>query len=30
MTEIGKRIKEIRIKRGLSQEDLAESAKINL
>ncbi|MDQ1771667.1 helix-turn-helix domain-containing protein [Labilibaculum sp. A4] len=30
MTEIGKRIKEIRIKRGLTQEDLAESAKINL
>ena len=30
MAEIGKRIKEIRIKRELSQEDLAESAKINL
>jgi len=30
MTGIGKRIKEIRIKRGLSQENLAESAKINL
>lgn len=30
MPEIGKRIKEIRIKRRLSQEDLAESAKINL
>jgi len=30
MKEIGKRIKEIRIKRGLSQEDLAESAKVNL
>lgn len=30
MAKIGKRIKEIRIKRGLTQEDLAESAKINL
>lgn len=30
MPEIGKRIKEIRIKRELSQEDLAESAKVNL
>ena len=30
MTEIGIRIKEIRIKRSLTQEDLAESAKINL
>ncbi|KGL58421.1 helix-turn-helix domain-containing protein [Polaribacter sp. Hel1_85] len=30
MTEIGKRIKEIRIKKGLSQEELAESSKVNL
>lgn len=30
MTEIGKRIKEIRNKRGLSQEDLAELSKVNL
>jgi len=30
MTEIGKKIKEIRKKKGLSQEDLAESAKVNL
>lgn len=30
MTEIGKRIKEIRLKKGLSQEELAESSKVNL
>lgn len=30
MTEIGKKIKEIRKKKGLSQEELAESAKVNL
>ncbi len=30
MEKIGRRIKEIRIKRGLTQEDLAESAQINL
>ena len=30
MTEIGKRIKEIRLKRGLSQEELAEASKVNL
>ena len=30
MTEIGIRIKETRIKRGLSQEDLAELSKVNL
>ncbi len=30
MSKIGKRIKEIRIKRGLSQEQLAEAAKVNL
>jgi transcriptional regulator with XRE-family HTH domain len=30
MAEVGKKIKEIRIKKGLSQEDLAESATINI
>ena len=30
MNEIGKKIKEIRKKKGLSQEELAESAKVNL
>ncbi|MFS4482468.1 helix-turn-helix domain-containing protein [Hyunsoonleella sp. 2307UL5-6] len=30
MTEIGKRIKEIRLKKGLSQEELAEASKVNL
>src|SRR5262245_36317283 len=30
MSKIGKRIKEIRIKRGLSQEQLAEASKVNL
>ena len=30
MTDIGKRIKEIRLKKGLSQEELAESSKVNL
>ena len=30
MNEIGKKIREIRKKKGLSQEDLAESAKLNL
>ncbi len=30
MTEVGKRVKEIRNKRGLSQEDLAELSKVNL
>ena len=30
MTEIGKKIKEVRKKKGLSQEELAESAKVNL
>ena len=30
MPEIGKRIKEIRLKKGLSQEELAESSKVNL
>ena len=30
MTEIGKGIKEIRLKKGLSQEELAESSKVNL
>lgn len=30
MTEIGKRIKEIRLKKGLSQEELADASKVNL
>ena len=30
MNEIGKRIRDIRKKKGLSQEELAESAKVNL
>lgn len=30
MTEIGNRIKEIRLKKGLSQEELAEASKVNL
>jgi len=30
MTEIGKKIREVRKKKGLSQEELAESAKVNL
>ena len=30
MTEIGKRIKEIRLKKGLSQEELAEASKLNV
>ena len=30
MEKIGKRIKETRIKRGLTQEDLSELAKVNL
>lgn len=30
MIEIGKRIKEVRLKKGLTQQDLSESAKINL
>ena len=30
MNEIGKKIKEVRKKKGLSQEELAESAKVNL
>ncbi|HBX88171.1 MAG TPA: XRE family transcriptional regulator, partial [Marinilabiliaceae bacterium] len=30
MTNTGKRIREIRDKRGLSQEDLAEKSKVNL
>ena len=30
MPEIGKRIREIRLKKGLSQEELAESSKVNL
>ena len=30
MNKIGKKIKEARKKKGLSQEDLAESAKVNL
>ena len=30
MNEIGKKIREARKKKGLSQEDLAESAKVNL
>jgi transcriptional regulator with XRE-family HTH domain len=30
MTEIRKRIKEIRLKKGLSQEELAEASKVNL
>jgi transcriptional regulator with XRE-family HTH domain len=30
MTEIGKKIRELRKKKGLSQEELAESAKVNL
>ena len=30
MNEIGKKIKEVRKKKGLSQEELAESSKVNL
>lgn len=30
MNEIGKKLKELRTKKGLSQEELAESASINL
>lgn len=30
MNEIGKKIRELRKKKGLSQEELAESAKVNL
>lgn len=30
MSEIGKKIREVRMKKGLSQEELAETAKINL
>ena len=30
MNEIGKKIRDVRKKKGLSQEELAESAKVNL
>jgi transcriptional regulator with XRE-family HTH domain len=30
MNEIGKKVRDVRKKKGLSQEELAESAKVNL